>query len=463
MDSPRNEAELNTIEIRMEELLITGGRVVNEGRVTENGGILVRSGRIAETGRPAPYYDNFKGRVIRLSDSDLILPGVIDDHVHFREPGLDYKGDIHSESRAAVAGGVTSFMEMPNTKPAATTLAEVERKFEMAAVSSAANYSFYLGATNDNLEEIKRCDPRLICGVKVFMGSSTGNMLVDDDYALSAIFAESPVLVAAHCEDERIIRENMEAFRTKYGEGIDAWQHPEIRSEEACYVSTARAVGLADRYSSHLHVLHLTTARELALFDSKPSGKKITAEACIAHLWFAEADYHTKGNLIKVNPAIKSESDRNALRAALTNGKIDIVATDHAPHTLDEKRRNYWECPSGAPVIEHSLVAMLELAGQGVLKVTDVVEKMCHAPAVRYGVKDRGFIHEGMFADLAIVDTRAHWTVERSNLLCKCKWSPMEGQEFANKVVTTIINGRVVYDRGHFDEDFRGMPLEFAR
>lgn len=448
----------------MEEILITGGMVVNEGRTIKGGWVLVRGDRIAGVGAADSAPREFKGKAIRLSHGELVMPGVIDDHVHFREPGLDYKGDIHSESRAAVAGGVTSYMEMPNTKPAATTMAEVERKFEMAAVSSLANHSFFLGATNDNLEEIKAADPRRVCGVKVFMGSSTGNMLVDDDYALSAIFAESPAPVAAHCEDERIILHNMEAYRAKYGDDIRPAMHAGIRSAEACYVSTVRAVELADKYGSHLHVMHLTTARELALFDAKPlAGKRITAEACINHLWFSEEDYARLGNLLKVNPAVKSADNRDALRAALTGGKIDIVATDHAPHTLDEKRRGYWECPSGTPAIQHSLAAMLELAGQGVLGVTDVVEKMCHAPAVRYGVRDRGFIREGMYADLAIVDTAANWTVGRENLLYKCGWSPMEGARFGNKVVMTLINGRMVYDRGRFDEDFRGVPLEFAR
>ena len=447
----------------MKGILITGGKVINQGRIYEDCNVLVRGGRIAEVGRELSQYDGFVGRRIDARGK-IVMPGVIDDHVHFREPGLTHKGDIASESRAAVAGGVTSYMDMPNTVPAATTLDEVERKFEMAAVSSMANYSFYLGATNDNLEQIKALDPRLICGVKLFMGSSTGNMLVDDDSSIAAVFAESPVLVAAHCEDERMIRENAAAYRAKFGNAISPALHAEIRSVEACYVSTAKAVELADKYGSNLHVMHLTTARELTLFDAKPlEGKKITAEACVNHLWFCDEDYASLGNLLKVNPAIKTRADRDALRAALTNNRIDIIATDHAPHTLDEKRRNYWECPSGAPAIEHSLPMMLELVDNGVIGLTDVVQKMCHAPAVRYGVKDRGFIREGMWADLVIVDPNAPRQVTSENLLYKCGWSSVEGHIFRNRVVTTIINGQVVYHRGEFDEEFRGMPLEFAR
>ncbi len=446
----------------MEDILITGGKVVNQGRIYGECNILVHGGRIVEIGQELSQYDGFKGRRIDARGK-IVMPGVIDDHVHFREPGLTYKGDIASESRAAVAGGVTSYMDMPNTVPAATTLDEVERKFEMAAVSSMANYSFWLGATNDNLEQIKALDPRLVCGVKLFMGSSTGNMLVDDDSSIAAVFAESPVPVAAHCEDERMIRENAAAYRAKFGDAIQPAMHAEIRSAEACYVSTAKAVELADRYGSNLHVTHLTTARELTLFDAKPlDGKKITAEACVNHLWFCDEDYASLGNLLKVNPAIKTSADRDALRAALTSNRIDIIATDHAPHTLDEKRRNYWDCPSGAPAIEHSLPMMLELADMGILGLTDVVQKMCHAPAVRFGVRDRGFIREGMWADLVIVDPDAPRQVTGENLLYKCGWSPVNGHTFRNSVVTTIINGRVVYHRGEFDEEFRGAALEFA-
>lgn len=447
----------------MEDILITGGKVITQGRTYMDCNVLVRNGRIAEVGCDMSQYDKFTGRRIDARGM-IVMPGVIDDHVHFREPGLTHKGDIVSESRAAVAGGVTSYMDMPNTIPAATTLYEVERKFEIAAASSMANYSFYLGATNDNLKEIKSLDPHRVCGVKLFMGSSTGNMLVDDGRSIAAIFAESPVLVAAHCEDEQMIRKNAAAYHAKFGEAINPAMHAKIRSAEACYDSTAKAVELADRYGSNLHVLHLTTARELGLFDAKPlEGKKITAEACVNHLWFCDKDYNALGNLIKVNPAIKSCGDREALHAALVNNRIDIVATDHAPHTLEEKQRGYWECPSGAPAIEHSLPMMLELAAQDAFGLTDLVQKMCHAPALRYGVKDRGFIREGMWADLVIVDPDAPLHVTAKNILYKCGWSPIEGHTFRNRVVTTIINGRVVYHRGEFNETFRGMPLEFER
>lgn len=445
----------------MREILIDGGTIVNEGRRTQ-GWVLVRGDRIAAMGEGA-WEGPFGGRRIDATGR-MVMPGVIDDHVHFREPGLDYKADIYTESRAAVAGGVTSYMDMPNTKPAATTRAALEEKFEIASVSSLANYSFYLGATNDNIEQIKVIDPRLVCGVKLFMGSSTGNMLVDDDYTMSAIFAESPVLVAAHCEDELMIRENSEEFRMRYGSDIAPEMHPLIRSAEACYRSSAHAVGLADKYGANLHILHLTTARELSLFDSKPlHDKKITAEACVHHLWFCDEDYAVKGNLIKVNPAIKTPADRQALREGLTNGKIDIVGTDHAPHTLIEKERQYWECPSGAPAIQHSLVSMLELSLHGVLTPEQVVEKMCHAPAVRYGVCQRGFLRVGDYADITIVAPVEPWRVTAESILYKCGWSPVEGTEYSHAVEYTLVNGNVVYDRGRFDEDHRGVPLAFAR
>ncbi|MCL2560717.1 MAG: dihydroorotase [Rikenellaceae bacterium] len=445
------------------EILIKNGRLVNEGHEYENGTLLIRGERIAEIGRPEADYTDFKGRVIDARGC-LVIPGVIDPHVHFREPGLTYKGDMYSESRAAVAGGVTSYMDMPNTIPATTTLDDIARKEEMAAVSSVANYAFYLGATNENIEQVRRIDSSRVCGVKLFMGSSTGGMLVDDDYSISAIFAESPVIVAVHSEDERIIQENMRLFRERYGGDIKPEWHAEIRSAEACYAATARAVELADKYGADLHVLHLSTARELPLFSAKPlSDKHITAEACVNHLWFAAPDYAVKGNLIKVNPAIKSVEDRDALRTAVADGRIDIVATDHAPHTLDEKRLPYWECPSGLPSIEHSLAMMLGLAAAGFFSIGDVVEKMCHAPARRYGVRQRGFLREGMFADIALVTTNADWRVSDREVLYKCGWSPIAGSTLRHRVRTTIINGRVVYDNGVFDESFRGMPLEFDR
>lgn len=445
----------------MKEILIHGGTIVNEG-TSRKGWVLVRGERIAAMGE-GEFRDEFRGTRID-AEGMFVMPGVIDDHVHFREPGLDYKGDIYTESRAAVAGGVTSFMDMPNTKPVATTRAALEEKFEIAAVSSSVNYSFYLGATNENLEEVKRLDPRVVCGVKLFMGSSTGNMLVDDAYALSGLFAESPVIVAAHCEDELMIRENADLFRAKYGTQIAPEMHPLIRTAEACYRSSAHAVEIADKYGADLHILHVTTARELSLFDSKPlRDKKITAEACVHHLWFCDEDYATRGNLIKVNPAIKTAADRDALREGLTNGKLDIVGTDHAPHTLREKECEYWECPSGAPAIQHSLVSMLELSGSGVISVEQVVDKMCHAPAVRYAVKDRGFLRVGSYADITVAGPSEPWKVEKKDILYKCGWSPLEGTRFGHAVRYTLVNGNIAYQRGLLNEDHRGMPLAFDR
>ena len=445
----------------MSRMLIEGGRIVNEGR-SFTGWLLVRDGRIAGMGEGA-YREPFDGRRIDAAGR-IVMPGVIDDQVHFREPGMTYKGDIRTESAAAVAGGVTSYMEMPNTKPAATTLDLLEQKYETAAQSSAANYSFYLGAANDNLREITRLDPRAVCGVKLFMGSSTGNMLVDDERTLAAIFAESPTLIATHCEDEATIRANMALYKEKYGDAVTPAMHPLIRSAEACYRSSAKAVGLADRYGSHLHVLHLSTARELALFESKPLAvKKITNEVCVHHLWFSDADYARKGNFIKWNPAIKTAADRDALRAGLVSGRVDVVATDHAPHTLGEKQQSFLQAPSGGPLVQHSLAAMMELAGQGILAVEQVVEKMCHAPAVRFAVRERGFLRPGYHADIAIVDPAAPWTVTQENIRYKCGWSPFEGERFAARVTHTIIGGCVVYDNGEIDPDFRGARLEFDR
>jgi len=447
----------------MKELVITGGTIINEGRRFA-GYVMVCGDRIAEVGegefRPER---TFSGERIDAADM-LVLPGVIDDQVHFREPGLTAKGDIHSESIAAVAGGVTSFMEMPNTRPATVTLDLLEQKYELGAASSLANYAFYLGATNENIAEIRQADPRILCGVKVFMGSSTGNMLVDDEKSLSAIFAESPVPVATHCEDEAIVRRDMERFRQRCVDNITPAMHAEIRSAEACYRSSARAVELADRYGTHLHVLHLSTAQELTLFDAKPpAAKKITNEVCVHHLWFSDADYAEKGNLIKWNPSIKGAEERAGLRAGLLNGKVDVVATDHAPHLLEEKERPYWDCPSGGPLVQHSLAAMLELARQGAWSYETVVEKMSHAPAIRFGVRDRGFLRAGAFADIVIVQPDAPWAVEPENILYKCGWSPFADETFTHRVVYTLINGHVVNRRGRIDTEFRGVPLEFSR
>lgn len=446
----------------MSRLLIRNGTIANENE-RYKGYILIENERIAEVG-PGDYPSGpFDGTVIDAAGL-LVLPGVIDDQVHFREPGLTYKADIGSESAAAVAGGVTSFMDMPNVKPPSVSRALLEQRFERAAQTSAANYSFYLGATNDNLDEIRRIDPKRICGVKLFMGSSTGNMLVDDEKALAAIFAESPVLVATHCEDEATIRNNMELFRAKYGDHITASMHPLIRSAEACYRSTSKAVGLAQRYGTDLHVLHLSTARELSLFEKKPlAEKKITNEVCVHHLWFCDADYAAKGNWIKWNPAVKSAEDRQALREGISNGLVDMIATDHAPHLREEKERPYLNAPSGGPLIQHSLTVMLELAKQGVCTVEQVVEKMCHAPAVRFRIHERGFLRPGFFADLVLVDPNAPWTVAPENILYKCGWSPFEGTTFSHRVVRTLVNGKIAYENGRVDPTVRGRELAFDR
>ena len=448
----------------MSGLLIRGGTIVNEGE-SYRGWIVVKDERIARTGRgdyPRPEFD---GETID-AEGMYVLPGVIDDQVHFREPGLTYKGDLHSESIAAAAGGVTSYMDMPNVKPPTVTNALLEEKLERAAETSVVNYSFYLGATNDNIEQIRRLDPKRVCGVKLFMGSSTGNMLVDDERALRALFAESPVPIAAHCEDEPTVRADMERFRTLYGEsGLTAAMHPLIRSAEACLRSSEKAVSLAERYGGRLHVLHLSTARELSLFDrDKPlEQKRITCEVCVHHLWFSDADYARKGNLIKWNPAVKTAVDRDALRAGLLDGAVDVVATDHAPHTLEEKERPYASAPSGGPLVQHSLPMMLELSAQGVLPVETVVEKMCHAPARLFGVRDRGFLRTGHFADIVLVRPADPWTVSKENILYKCGWSPLEGTAFSHRIMRTLVNGRTVYADGRVDTTHRGAELEFDR
>ncbi len=448
----------------MSKTVILGGTIFNEGRRFE-GYLEIENDRIVRIAE-GPYPDSASNDSIETIDAtgQWVLPGVIDDQVHFREPGLTYKADIHSESAAAVAGGVTSFMDMPNNKPATTTLALLEEKFERAAQTSLANYSFYLGATNDNLSEITHIDPHHVCGLKVFMGSSIGNMLVDDDQALAAIFAESPVLIATHCEDEATVQANLAAFKAQYGDQLTARMHPLIRSAEACYRSTARAVELADRYGANLHVLHLSTARELELFSNAPlAQKKITNEVCAHHLWFCDEDYDRLGNRIKWNPSIKTAADRQALREGLVNGKVDVVATDHAPHTLEEKQRPYAEAPSGGPLIQHSLVCLLELCRQGVLTPELTVEKMCHAPAQRFAICDRGFLRPGYFADLVIVDPNAPWTVTPENILSKCGWSPFEGVTFSHRVIRTLVNGRTVYLNGQLDRTARGQALVFDR
>ena len=444
----------------MPQILISGGTVVNEGR-RFRGYVLVRDGLIAEIGE-GERAGEFRGTRIDAAGK-IVMPGVIDVHVHFREPGLTHKGDMSSESAAAVAGGVTSVMEMPNTVPAATSLDELERKFDLAATRMHTNYSFFLGATNDNLAEVKRLDPRQVCGVKLFMGSSTGNMLVDSDRAVSALFAESPAIISAHCEDESIVRANTDLYRARCGENAMAEIHPLVRPGEACYRSSARAVELADKYGARLHVAHVTTGRELSLFDSGPSaGKRITAEVCAPHLRFSDGDYARLGNLIKCNPAVKTAADREALRAALSTGKIDVVATDHAPHTREEKARPYWETPSGILMVQHSLAVMMQLVSEGVLTLETLVERMCHAPAEVFNISKRGFLRTGYHADITIVDPSAEWTVSAGNILYKCGWSPLEGDRFGSGVFRTIINGKVAYD-GNVIPEIAGERLTFDR
>ncbi len=438
--------------------------IVNENNKFP-GAVFLCDGLIAEVfhGNAPASYPMAENTMVIDAKNKFLFPGVIDDHVHFREPGLTSKGDIHSESRAAVAGGVTSYMEMPNTKPNATTLEILEEKFELASAKSLANYSFFLGATNDNIAEIEKADPSTICGLKVFMGASTGNMLVDNPQSLEAIFAKSPLLVGVHAEEESIIQHNLLAFKEKYGDDIPVSAHPMIRSEEACFTSSEKAVNLAKLNNTRLHLLHLSTARELSLLhnDLPLAGKKITGEVCIHHLWFDDRDYKDLGSCIKWNPAVKAPNDREALFAGLLNDTIDIIATDHAPHLREEKDNTYTSCPSGGPLIQHALVAMLGFFQLGKIPVEKIVEKMCHNPAILYRIDKRGFIRKGYHADLVLVDPDDPWMVEKENILYKCKWSPFEGVTFKSRVTQTWVNGHLVFDHGKFDETRKGMRLTF--
>ncbi len=451
--------------LTMESILIKNALIVNESRQFK-GGVLVENGLIAEVFTQGEEQSLSADRTIDAA-GQLLIPGVIDDQVHFREPGLTHKADIFTESRAALAGGVTSFMDMPNTKPPAATIELLEEKYELAKQRSAINYSFYFGATNDNSDEVKRIDKKTICGVKVFMGASTGNMLVDDEKALEAIFSSSPVLVATHCEDEPIIRQNTLLFKEKYGENVPMECHPLIRSRQACYKSSSRAVELAKRFGTRLHVLHITTAEELSLFapysNTKLEDKQITAEACVHHLWFCDKDYAEKGALIKCNPAIKATTDRIALVQAVRDGIVDIVATDHAPHTLEEKGKSYFESPSGLPLIQYSLPLMLELCHRGELNLETVVERMCHAPARMFRILKRGFIRGGYHADLTLVDLNNPYTVHREDVISKCGWSPFEGQQFRSKVTHTIVNGQLAFENGKMADNLHGERLLFNR
>lgn len=444
--------------------LIHKATIINEG-CSFIGSVLIEGEKIS-TVFTDEVPENILPRCNEIIDARgwYLIPGAIDDQVHFRDPGLTHKGDLASESRAAVAGGVTSFMEMPNTNPQTTTINALEEKFDLAAQKSIANYSFYLGATNNNLKELLKVDKKNVCGVKVFMGASTGNMLVDNDRTLQQIFAEVDSLIATHCEKEDIIRENVDRYKKQFGEDIPISCHPLIRSEEACYQSSAQAVELADKYGSRLHVLHLSTAREMSLFSSSPiSDKKITTEVCVHHLWFTDEDYPRLGTRIKWNPAVKTRNDREVLRSALKSGKLDIVATDHAPHLLSEKEGECLQAASGGPLVQHSLQAMLELSRQGVFSKEFVVEKMCHAPAELFQVNNRGYIREGYFADLVLVNPAKSHTVDKSSILYKCGWSPFEGEAFSHSIEKTFVNGNLVFDGEKIVETGLGKALTFNR
>ena len=444
----------------MKSTLIRNASVVNEG-TTEIKDVLIENGIISKIGVSiAP-----DGHTIIDGEGKYLIPGLIDDQVHFREPGLTHKADIESESRAAVAGGITSFMEMPNTNPQSLTQELLEQKFERAAQVSLANFSFFMGASNDNLDEVLKTDPRTVAAVKIFMGSSTGNMLVDNREVLEQIFSTSKMLIAVHCEDEETILENTENFKALYGEDIPIQMHPLIRSDEACYKSSSMAIDLAKKHGTRLHVFHLSTKMEMELFDNSIplKDKKITAEACVHHLWFDDRDYAEKGTFIKWNPAVKTKEDKEAVLQAVLDDRIDVIATDHAPHTLLEKQNTYFKAPSGGPLVQHALVALLELYHQGKISLQKIVEKTSHAPAICFQLEKRGFIREGYWADLVLVDLQDPWTVDKSNVLYKCGWSPFEGQEFQSKVSCTWVNGNLVYNHGKLNDDIKGSRLLFNR
>ncbi len=442
-------------------ILIRNAEIINEEKRFV-GSLLINNEQIEKI-----YYDQevpdhiLSSSEIIEAEGLLLLPGVIDDQVHFREPGLTHKADIRTESMAAVAGGITSFMDMPNTNPQTVTVDALNEKFDRAAAVSVANYSFFIGATNDNIDELKKSGAQRATAVKVFMGASTGNMLVDSRSTLERIFSEVEMLIATHCESEPVIKRNIERYTTQFGQDLDVSFHPKIRSEEACYASSSQAVALAEQHGSRLHLFHLSTAKELSLLSNKPlKDKKITGEVCVHHLWFTDEDYLRLGNRIKWNPAVKSRDDRDALRKALIEGRLDVVATDHAPHLMSEKEGSCLKAASGGPMVQHSLVAMLELCRQGIFTPELVVRKMCHAPAELFGLKRRGFIREGYYADLALVDPGQSWTVTKENLLYKCGWSPLEGQTFSHQVVKTFVNGHLVYNNGIIDERYKGKELE---
>ncbi len=443
----------------MGTVVLRNAELINEGN-RQRADVLIRDGRIERIGTlPASTQADQEYDLT----GKLLLPGLIDDQVHFREPGLTHKACIASEARAAVAGGVTSFMEMPNTNPPATTLEDLEKKYAIGAATSVANYSFFFGATNTNLDIVKRVDARKVCGVKVFMGSSTGDMLVDAAATLEGIFRHSPTLIATHCEDTPRIKAAEAAAKAKWGEDVPAAEHARIRDAEACYASSSMAAELAKRHDARLHILHITTAKELSLFSAAPlKGKRLTAEACVHHLWFAEEDYARLGHQIKCNPAIKTSADRAAVRAAVASGVIDVIATDHAPHTREEKAQTYFKAPSGLPLVQHSLQVLMDLVQQGVFALETAVERACHAPAILFGVEQRGFIREGYWADLVVVDPKKPYTVKAENVLYQCGWSPLEGHTFGSSIERTFVNGVCVYENGKVRADApKGQRLTF--
>jgi len=444
-----------------EKYLIKGAQVINEGKISAVD-VLINGQRIEKIGIGLQV----DGAVEEVNaEGKYLMPGLIDDQVHFREPGLTHKAEIYTEAKSAVAGGVTSFMEMPNVIPQTTTQELLEAKYELGRTKSLANYSFFMGATNDNLEEVMKTNPENVCGVKVFMGSSTGNMLVDNEETLDRLYANAPILIATHCEDEATIRANMAAAVEQYGEDIPFEMHPIIRNEEACYLSSSLAVNLAKKHNTRLHILHISTGKETHLFtnDIPLAEKRITSEACIHHLWFSDEDYKEKQQWIKWNPAVKSAADRAGVWEALLDDRIDVIATDHAPHTLAEKQNKYAKAPSGGPLVQHSLVALLDFYHEGKISLERIVEKACHAPAECFQVAERGYIREGYFADLVLVDLNKSWTVGKENILSKCGWSPFDGHTFKSSVEQVWISGHRAYNQGVFDESKKGERLHFDR
>jgi dihydroorotase len=446
-------------ETMSSSVILRSATIVNEGK-QQVADVYIKDGIIQKIGANLSAVENTQEYNL---EGKYLLPGCIDDQVHFREPGLTHKANIGTESRAAVAGGITSFMEMPNTVPNALTQELLEDKYVIASNTSIANYSFFMGASNDNLDEVLKTDGKNVCGVKIFMGSSTGNMLVDREQTLEGLFAKvPPMLIATHCEDEATIKANIEKYKAIYGEDVPVELHPTIRSEEACYISSSLAVRLAKKFNTRLHILHISTAKELELFDNTLplEQKMITAEACIHHMWFSDEEYKTKGNFIKWNPAVKTANDRDAIFQGVLDNKIDVIATDHAPHTLEEKSQSYFKAPSGGPLVQHALQAMLEKVKQGKISIERVVEKMAHAPAILFKIENRGFIREGYFADLVVVDAVPQ-TVSKDNLLYKCGWSPFEGTTFSHSIVKTFVNGNLVFDNGKIIEGTTGARMTF--